>query len=74
MRNVTVDTGGLDDVFLDALVTWLCVPSGGYGFTVRIPARVLNYTRTGKVTIEVTALSGEKAETTVDARNLRWAK
>ena len=74
MRNVTVDTGGLDDVFLDALVTWLCVPSGGYGFTLPIPARVLNYSRTGKVTIEVTTRTGKKTTTTVDARNLRWAK
>jgi hypothetical protein len=74
-RTVTVDTGGPDDVFVGALVTWMHTPRGGYGYTMPVDAVVLSHGRrpSTRVTIEVEkARSGEKAKRHVQAANLRW--
>jgi hypothetical protein len=73
MRVATNDTGGADDVFVGALVTWLHVPRGGYGFTVHIPAKVVGYRRrpSTNVTIEVHGRGGLRRKT-VSVDRLRW--
>lgn len=72
-RPVTIDTGGPDDVFPGALVTWLRTPSGGYGYTFPIDAKVLSVTAKG-VRIEVTTKAGNRRTRRVKAANLRWSK
>lgn len=74
IRPVTVDTGGADDVFKGALLTWLHTPRGGYGYTVPVDAIVLGYgirPRTW-VQIEVAKANGDKVKRRVEAVNLRW--
>ena len=73
-RPVTVDTGGPDDVFRGALVTWLHVPRGGYGYTMPVDAVVLRHAGRPRtwVQIEVAKANGDKVERRVDAGNLRW--
>lgn len=74
MRSVTVDTGGHDDVFTGALVTWLHVPRGGYGYAMPIPATVVIFARSPsrRVRIAVETRRGHVVRRTVDADNLRW--
>jgi hypothetical protein len=71
-RPVTVDTGGPDDIWPGALVTWLHTPSGGYGYTFPIDAKVLAVTSKGFVRIEVTTKAGNRRTGRVKAANLRW--
>ena len=74
-RPVTVDTGGPDDVFVGALLTWLHTPRGGYGYTMPVDAKVVGHGRrpSTRVTIEVErARTGEKVKRHVQAENLRW--
>lgn len=73
-RRVTVDTGHHGDVFPGALLTWLHIPRGGYGYVLAVDAKVLRHSRrpSTKVRIEVTTRDGEKVARTVDAANLRW--
>lgn len=70
-RSVTVDTGGPDDVFIGARVTWLHAPRGGYGYTVAIPAKVVGL-GPKRVTIEVKSRNGRMAKRVVCATSLRW--
>lgn len=76
MKPVTVDTGGSDDVFLGALVSWLHTPRGGYGFTMPVDAKVVAFTHRPhtRVRIEVRTKGGETVIRTVDAKNLRWRR
>jgi len=73
-RPVTVDTGGPDDVFPGASLTWLHMPRGGYGYTIPVDAKVISHSRSPRtfVTIEVTTRRGDKVRRRVDANNLRW--
>lgn len=73
-RPVTVDTGGPDDVFPGALVTWLHVPRGGCGFVTRTPARVISCPRrpSTRVRIEVITRNGCMVTRVVEAKSLRW--
>jgi hypothetical protein len=73
-RRVTVDTGGPDDVFPGAIVTWLHTPRGGYGYTMPVDAKVISHSRhpRTRVRIEVRKRNGEVVERFVDAANLRW--
>lgn len=75
MRPVTVDTGGQDDVFPGAIVTWLHRPRGGYGYVCPVEAKVVSNTRRphARVHIEVTAKDGSKVIRTVQAKHLRWS-
>lgn len=70
MRPVTVDTGGPDDLFAGALVTWLHTPRGGYGHSVPVDAKVIAVG--DRTTIEVADRLGRPVMRTVLARNLRW--
>jgi hypothetical protein len=71
-RPVTVDTGGPDDIWPGALVTWLHTPSGGYGYSFPVDAKVLSVTPKG-VRIEVRTKAGKRATRRVKAANLRWS-
>ena len=73
-RRCTIDTGGPDDVFPGASVTWLHEPRGGYGYVYPVDAKVLGHGRrpSTKVRIEVAKRSGEVVARTVDVSNLRW--
>ncbi len=75
-RLVTVDTGGPDDVFPGASVTWLHVPRGGYGYVLPVDAEVAAHGRapSTRVTIVVATRSGRRVKRSVDAANLRWKK
>lgn len=70
----TVDTGTPSDVFPGALVTWLHVPRGGYGFAVPTPAKVLSHGRRPAtwVRIEVAARDGRNVKRRVDVARLRF--
>lgn len=73
MRPVTVDTGGPDDVFKGALLTWLHTPRGGYGYTMPVDAIVAHARRPKTwVKIEVKRATGELVQRRVDVANLRW--
>lgn len=72
-RRVTVDTGGPDDIFAGALVTWLHVPSGGYGYTLPVDATVMRATRS-RVTIRLRTNAGSEITRSVDPSRLRWRK
>ncbi len=76
MRAVTIDTGGPDDVFAGALMTWMYTPRGGYGYTMPVDAKVIAHSRRPgtRVTIEVLKRSGDKVKRVVDVKNLRWRK
>lgn len=73
-RACTVDTGSSGDVYRGALVRWMHVPRGGYGFTVAVDARVVACASRPKtwVRIEVLGKAGRKHVRTVDVANLRW--
>lgn len=73
-RHATVDTGGQDDVFKGALVTWIHTPRGGYGHTVAIPATVIAHAGRPRtwVRIEVARRDGSRVKRSVDAASLRW--
>lgn len=71
-RHVTVDTGGPDDVFPGAVVTWLHVPRGGYGYVMPVDGKVLSVGRT-KVRIEVKSSHGTKLVRSVMPAHLRWS-
>lgn len=73
-RSITVDTGGLGDVFSGALVTWLHVPRGGYGYTLPVDAKVISHARRPRtwVRIEVMKRDGSTVERRVDIKSLRW--
>lgn len=72
-RRVTVDTGGPDDVFPGARVTWIHVPRGGYGYEVPIPATVVAHAGRPRtwVAIEVVRRDGSKVRRRVDVASLR---
>lgn len=74
MRPVTVDTGGPNDVFRGALMTWLHTPRGGYGYTMPVDAVVVTHARRPKtwVMIEVKRINGTLVKRRVDAAKLRW--
>lgn len=74
VRPATCDTGGPDDVYPGALVTWMHTPRGGYGYTMPVDAEVIAHDRrpSTKVTIEVTTTKGAKVRRIVDVKNLRW--
>lgn len=74
IRPVTVDTGGPNDVFVGALLTWLHTPRGGYGYTMPVDAVVLGHGGRPRtwVKIEVTKANGDKVKRRVEAVNLRW--
>lgn len=73
-RPITIDTGGLGDIFPGALVTWLHTPRGGYGYTMPVDAKVISHARRPRtwVRIEVPTRDGRKVERRVDIKNLRW--
>ena len=73
-RLVTVDTGGPNDVFVGALLTWINTPRGGYGYTMPIDAKVLGHDRRPgvRVTIEVKTKAGRVVKRNVQASALRW--
>jgi len=73
-RLLTVDTGEISDVFVGALVTWMHVPRGGYGFEMPIDAKVIAYSRRPRtrVKIEVGTKAGRLVTRWVEAKNLRW--
>lgn len=73
-RLVTVDTGGPDDAFPGAVVTWLHVPRGGYGYVFPVDAEVTSHGRapSTRVTIVVATRSGRRVKRSVDAASLRW--
>ncbi len=73
-RYVTVDTGGPDDLFAGALVTWLHIPRGGYGYAVPVPSVVLGANKGKGVIIEVIKKDGTKAIRSVQVKSLRWRK
>lgn len=75
-RPVTVDTGGPDDVRPGALLVWLHIPHGGYGYVWPVNAQVVSHGRrpSARVTIEVEKRNGERVRRVVDASNLRWRK
>ena len=76
-RLATIDTGGLDDVFPGALVTWLHVPRGGYGYELPIPAKVIDHAARPKtwVIIEVERRDGSRATRRLaDVASLRWGR
>ena len=74
-RLCTYDTGGDRDVYPGALVTWLHVPRGGYGYVLPIDGKVI---RVGKYAhgvvalTEVTTKTGRKVQRRVLLENLRW--
>lgn len=76
IRAATVDTGGPDDVFPGALVTWMHTPRGGYGYTMPVDAEVVAHaSRPGTwVSIRVTTRAGRVVKRRVDVRNLRWRR
>lgn len=68
---VTVDTGGPDDIYRGALVTWLHEPRGGYGYVVPVDAKVLAVRR-ATVQIEVRTKAGSLVKRNVNPERLRW--
>lgn len=61
------------EVFEGALVFWMHVPRGGYGFTLPVEAKVLTLNPAGtRAKIEVTTKTGRKVQRIVDTENLRW--
>jgi hypothetical protein len=62
-------------MFVGALVTWLHVPRGGYGYTYPVDAEVkaLNLDGT-KATIEVKKRDGTLVERQVKTESLRWRR
>lgn len=71
MRPVTVDTGGPDDIYRGALVVWIHVPRGGYGYQLPIRAKVLLVGRE-KARIEMKKKDGSLVERVVKVDSLRW--
>ena len=73
-RPVTVDTGGPDDVFVGALLTWIHTPRGGYGYTMPVDAVCVAHAGRPRtwVKIEVEKTTGEKVKRRVEAAYLRW--
>lgn len=73
-RPATINTGGPDDVFPGARVTWMYIPRGGYGYAMPIEAKVLSCScRPGtRVTLQVTTATGYLVKRDVDIANVRW--
>lgn len=74
-RHVTVDTGGPDDVFPGAAVTWLHTPKGGYGYIMPVDAEVESHARRPGTRVVIKVWSRDKGRFVrrqVDASNLRW--
>jgi hypothetical protein len=71
---VTVDVGASSDVFPGALVTWLHVPRGGYGYVFPVDAVVVAHARRPRtwVRISVITADGRRVERRVEAANLMW--
>lgn len=53
-------------------VTWLCTPRGGYGYTFKIPGKVIGHGR-ARVRIEVKKADGTPAVRFVKEESLRFA-
>ena len=70
-RPATFDTGGPDDIYRGALVTWHHTPRGGYGFTLAIPATVVVSGRK-VVRIETTTAAGATVTRNVRIEKLTW--
>lgn len=73
LRPVTVDAGGADDLFVGALVTWMHVPRGGYGFVLAVHATVERVTKR-RVTVRVMTAAGSRVKRVVAASTLRWGR
>lgn len=63
------------ELFVGALVLWAHVPRGGYGFTVRMPARVAALNLQGDVAvIEVHRKDGSRVKRRVGYKSLLWGR
>jgi len=61
------------ELFVGAMVMWLHVPRGGYGYVFPVDAKVLGV-HSDRARIEVTKADGEIVRRTVRIENLRWRK
>lgn len=61
------------EAFIGALVTWLHVPRGGYGYEYPVDATIVGLNLQGdRARIEVTTRSGENVLRNVSTDSLRW--
>lgn len=63
------------EIFIGAIVSWMHVPRGGYGYTVPVDATVKATNLDGtRAVIEVKKRDGSTVERCVMTENLRWRK
>lgn len=61
------------EAFVGALVSWLHVPRGGYGYEYPVDAEIVALNLQGdRARIKVTTRSGETVHRHVDTSRLRW--
>jgi len=61
------------ELFVGALVSWMHVPRGGYGYTIPVDAKVVSLNLHGDLAIiEVARRDGSIVKRRVNTEKLRW--